>query len=152
VDPNQSSAQLSRQPYACSAQFNRGTALGNRVASNPRVAVWSPGGIVDKGHEYYDNWTHVLHRRASHCLLKTRQPEVISAVILQASFSPLILTFIADPLTPSIQSFSLFVMPERSCAVIVEFGAAIEFTHAGPISPLRRWPTPKLVFIVHQTA
>jgi hypothetical protein len=35
----------------CSAQFNRGTALDNRVASDPRAAVWSSGGIVDKGHE-----------------------------------------------------------------------------------------------------
>lgn len=39
VDPNQSSAQLSKQPYACSGQFNCGRALDNRVASNPGVAV-----------------------------------------------------------------------------------------------------------------
>jgi hypothetical protein len=124
------------------------------IASPPtqELLFGRPGGIVDKGHEYYNDWTHVIHRRASHCLLKARQPEVVSAVILQASFLPHILTFIADPLTPSIQSFSLSVMPQRSCVVIVESRAAIEFTHAGPISPLRRWPTPKLVFIGRQTA
>jgi hypothetical protein len=99
------------------------------IASPPtqELLFGRPGGIVDKGHEYYNDWTHVIHRRASHCLLKARQPEVVSAVILQASFLPHILTFITDPLTPSIQSFSLSVMPQRSCVVIVESGAAIEF-------------------------